>query len=254
MMWDAALYDIRSRERRQPSADLAARLAGRTFGRILDVGCGTGLSTMILRERWPAAEITGVDLSVEMLNQARRTDDSVTWLQRDCSRPLDDLGRFDLVFSNAFLQWLSDQEEFLKNARELLAEDGVLAVQLPDFLSMPASDCILKAAETFPGAFDGIEHELFSNRDIEDYYDILKRYYSGAEVWRTGYYHVMDSHEAILEFIEGTALRPYLKRLDSGEAGIFQRKILHELKDRYDVREGGAILFEFKRMFFTARR
>ncbi len=253
-MWDAALYDKRSRERRQPSADLAARLAGRAYGRVLDIGCGTGLSTMILRERWPSAEITGVDLSFEMLDQARRTDDSVVWLQRDCSRPLDDLGRFDLVFSNAFLQWLSDQEGFLRNTRDLLAEDGILAVQLPDFLSMPANESILKAAEAYAGTFEGIERELFSNRDIEEYYDILTRYYSGAEVWRTGYYHVMDSHEAILEFIRGTALRPYLQRLETGESDIFQRRILLGLKDRYPVRSDGKILFEFKRIFFTARR
>jgi trans-aconitate 2-methyltransferase len=119
---------------------------------------------------------------------------------------------------------------------------------------MPANESILIAAGAFGGTFEGIERELFGNRDVEEYYDILARYYSCAEVWRTGYYHVMDSHESILEFIKGTALRPYLKRLNDGEAGIFTRKILNALKDRYAVREVGKILFEFKRILFITLR
>ena len=251
-MWDAALYNKLGKERLQPSVDLAGRLAGRDFGRILDVGCGTGLSTLALKAQWPNAEITGVDLSAEMLEKATQTIESVTWLQRDCAKPLDDLGTYDLVFSNAFLQWLSDQEGFLKNARNVLGKKGVLAIQLPDFKSMKASDCIHKIAATYGGAFRCIENELFSNKDIEDYYDILKRYYISVEVWRTSYYHVMANHEAILEFIKGTALRPYIKRLDDGEAGVFLQKILSELKDCYPIQEDGNVLFEFKRMFFLA--
>ncbi len=251
-MWNAALYNKLSKERLQPSIDLVNRISGNDFRRILDVGCGTGLSSGTLYAQWPNAEITGVDLSAEMLEKARQTMETVTWLQRDCSKPLDDLGIFDLVFSNAFLQWLRNQEEFLRNVRKLLGNSGILALQVPDFKSMPACDCINKVTAAYGSIFHGIEKEIYTNNAIEDYYDILKRYYSSAEVWKTGYYHVMISHEAILEFIKGTALRPHLERLDDGKAGIFLQSILEELKSVYPIQEDGTILFEFKRMFFVA--
>ena len=49
-----------------------------------------------------------------------------------------DLGRFDVVFSNAFLQWLTDQEKFLVQIRENLAEGGILALQVPNFYPTPS--------------------------------------------------------------------------------------------------------------------
>lgn len=253
-MWNASLYDKMGKERMQPSLDLVSRISGREFKRIIDIGCGTGLSTILLRKQWPDAEIIGVDLSNEMLANAKQQLNSVTWLQRDCSKPLDDLGTFDLVFSNALLQWLKNQEEFLKNARLLLRGNGVLAVQLPDFESMPASDCISTVSAVYGDVFQGIDDELNRNYRIEDYYDILKRYYSTAEVWRINYNHVMADHEAILEFIKGTALRPFLSKLSAGEVSQFLENVLLELKDRYSVREDGNVLFEFKRMFLLAEK
>jgi len=254
-MWDAALYDKLSKERMQPSIDLTARIADVACRRIIDVGCGTGLSTIPLRRRWPDAEIIGVDLSAQMLEKAKRMLDSATWLQRDCSKPLNDLGKFDIVFSNAFLQWLRNQKEFLENTSYLLNEGGVLAIQVPDFKSMPASDCIKLTAEEYPEISKSVENTLYSeNYDIEEYYDILNRYYSEVEVWRIDYYHVMPDHEAILEFIKGTALRPYLARMDHDTAEAFQCKIISELKKCYTVREDGNVLFDFKRIFMLARR
>ncbi len=254
-MWDAVLYDKLSKERMQPSIDLTARIADKTCRRVIDVGCGTGLSTIPLKRQWPEAEIVGVDLSAEMLEKAKLTLDNVTWLQRDCSKPIDDLGAFDIVFSNAFLQWLRNQEEFLRNTCELLNEDGVLAIQLPDFKSMPASGCIDLVTKEYPEILKSVENTIYAdNFKIEEYYDILKRYYADVEVWRTDYYHVMPDHAGILEFIKGTALRPYLARMDQDTAKSFQCKILEELKKHYTVREDGKVLFEFKRMFMIARR
>ncbi|MEL4106337.1 methyltransferase domain-containing protein [Oscillospiraceae bacterium WX1] len=252
-MWNAELYNKFGRERLQPSVDLINRLGDRPMGRILDIGCGSGLSTGALRARWPEAEIVGVDLSPEMLEKAKETVPSVTWLLRDCSKPLDNLGTFDLVFSNAFLQWLKNQEEFLKNTRSLLKENGVLAIQLPDFKSMPVRDCINKVASAY-SVLIGIDGELYDNADITTYYDFLKRYYATAEVWRVSYYHALENHQAILNFIKGTALGPYLSRLTAAEAEHFLHKLLEEIKNCYAIQEDGTVLFEFKRMFLLAGR
>jgi len=91
-MWNADLYNKFGKERIQPSKDLATRIVINDCKRILDVGCGSGMSTYCLKERFPKAEIMGVDLSESMLNKACELVSDVNWIQRDCRKSLDDLG------------------------------------------------------------------------------------------------------------------------------------------------------------------
>ena len=70
--WDAAQYLRFEQERTQPSRDLAARIELKNPSSVLDIGCGPGNSTHVLRERFPAADILGVDSSSNMIEQARR--------------------------------------------------------------------------------------------------------------------------------------------------------------------------------------
>ena len=125
-MWNAEIYNRYGKERIQPSIDLVDRIREMKFQRILDVGCGTGMSTVPLVSTWEDAEIIGIDLSKEMLEKARETLPTVTFIQRDCSKPLLEVGKFDLIFSNAFVQWLPNQEEFIINVFAMLNENGVL--------------------------------------------------------------------------------------------------------------------------------
>lgn len=75
--------------------------------RLLDVGCGSGISTLALRNQFSETKIVGVDLSACMLENAKKLLPEIEWIQRDCSESLEDLGQFDLVFSNAFFAMAS---------------------------------------------------------------------------------------------------------------------------------------------------
>lgn len=148
-MWNANMYDLFEKERMQPSIDLINRIEDGEFRRILDVGCGSGMSTLPLRKRFSESEIIGVDMSENMLEKAKKLISNVEWIRRDCSKPLNDLGLFDLVFSNAFLQWVYNQEEVIKNISELLNDSGIFAIQIPNFEEMAVSSFIKEAANQF---------------------------------------------------------------------------------------------------------
>lgn len=250
-MWNAELYGKYGKERLQPSLDLLARVETAEPKRILDVGCGSGMSTAPLVSRWQNAEIVGADKSEEMLAVARKALPEVTFVRFDCSKPLDGLGKFDLVFSNAFIQWIKNHDEFFRNVFSVLNKGGALAIQIPMFDDIPASRCISDAEHIFQDNFLDIDDERYVLKTRKEYYDIATETFGNALMWQTDYYHKMESHENILEFLKGSALRPYMERLDSDQQKAFLERVLNNLKNAYPTEKDGSLLFMFRRLFIV---
>src|SRR5207248_16428 len=81
--WDPAQYLRWSDHRLRPAVDLLQRVPLASPTRVVDLGCGTGNVTALLRARWPEARVTGVDASSAMLERARASDGGVEWLEAD---------------------------------------------------------------------------------------------------------------------------------------------------------------------------
>lgn len=252
-MWNAKLYDDFSKERRQPSLDLVSRLNGRGFKRILDVGCGSGMSTSALVSAFGEAEITGVDLSENMIEAARKVLPHVTFIQRDCENSAADLGKFDLIFSNAFMQWLDNQKNFIESSFKMLNENGVFAAQVPLSHLMPSRKCMDEAICALPESVRKTERKS-TYLSAEFYYDVLSKLTDKLHIWVTDYYHIMNEHVDILNFFRGTALNPYTEKLDEKEQKVFFDRVLENLKKAYPAQDNGKILFQFKRLFMIAEK
>ncbi|TCL56905.1 trans-aconitate 2-methyltransferase [Kineothrix alysoides] len=253
-MWNADVYNQYGKERMQPSIDLANRMNDKNFKRILDVGCGTGMSTVSLLSIWKDAEIVGVDLSEEMLQKAREYMPSISFVQRDCGKPLSDMETFDLIFSNAFLQWIPNQEEFILNSFDMLNREGVFAAQIPLFEEMPANQCIINAESILPDKFGDMDNSKYVIYSAAEYYDILSKATSKISIWITDYFHEMDNHQKILDFLKGAALRPYIDRLKEDEQKIFMKEVLKNIEREYTCQKNGKILFPFKRLFMIGEK
>ena len=164
------------------------------------------------------------------------------------------MGMFDLIFSNAFIQWLHNQEDFISNSFFMLNKEGIFASQIPLFEEMPAYNCILEAAKIFSDKFKNIEKDNFVLHSASEYYDIISKFTDNVEIWITDYCHQMDRHKNILEFLSGTALIPYMKRLDEDEQKLFLNNILDNLESSYRCQANGKLLFPFKRFFVVAQK
>src|SRR5512144_26411 len=70
-MWDPDQYLVFSDERTRPFVDLVRRIDVESPHRVVDLGCGPGNLTALLAQRWPGAEVTGIDSSPEMIEAAR---------------------------------------------------------------------------------------------------------------------------------------------------------------------------------------
>ena len=92
---------------------------------VLDMGCGTGVWTQRLAERYPNARITGLDLAPGMLGQARqRYGESIHWQPGDAAAQPFDKRSFDLVFSNLAVQWCPDIGAVMEELYRVLTPGG----------------------------------------------------------------------------------------------------------------------------------
>ena len=251
--WKPELYLKFEKQRTQPAIDLVSRIDMTAPKRIIDIGCGPGNSTKALKKRWPNAQITGIDNSPNMIAQANKTDGDIHWVCADASGDLSSLGRFDVVFSNAAIQWMPHHEKLLPNLFSLLESEGVLAVQVPNTTQMPVHMTLqsLVHSERWVAKLSG--EDTHSTFFAPYYYDILSKMSSDIDLWETHYYHVMENHQSIVQWYSSTGLRPYLNRLDSAsDQTNFLVEFEDALKAAYPKQKDGSVLFPFTRIFFIA--
>ena len=95
----------------------------------IDLGCGTGEQTAILADKFPEANFLGVDSSVEMLEQSKSLEtDNLHFRQGTTEETINSGEKWDLIFSNAALQWSNDHETLFPKLIELLNPKGQFAV------------------------------------------------------------------------------------------------------------------------------
>lgn len=253
MTWDPSLYMKFGNERTQPSIDLVGRIELTAPSHIVDLGCGPGNSTQVLRNRWRDAHIVGLDNSPEMIRAAREAYPLQEWeLQSiEAWRPAQP---FDLVYSNATLQWLKHHDALFPRLFQTVAVNGALAVQMPHIQRSSFRHLIYSVAD------DPRWHERMGDARNEThveptgfYYDALIPLAKRLDIWETDYMHVMSDHAAIVEWIRATSLRPFLAALnDDIERKAFEESMLVALKREFAPQADGKVIFPFKRLFIIA--
>ena len=255
MKWKPEQYLIFEKERTQPSLDLMMRIEKEDPDKIIDMGCGPGNSTFGLKNRWPKAYIVGLDNSDEMLAQARKKFSGIEWLKYDMSRDLSKIGKFDIVFSSAAVQWVEDKVSLINGMFEMLNTNGILAVQVPYPVNLKFKAEIKKTAfsDKWAKYFSGfVPRPEF--HDYEYYYGIISKLTDKVSIWKTEYVHIM-THEDIVEWDKGTGANPYLEMLPSEELRKdFLNDYLNALKEVYPLGENKKALVPFTRIFFTANK
>lgn len=253
--WSAAQYLRFEAERTRPAADLLARVPDGSIEHIADLGCGPGNSTELLRDRFPRAAIIGVDLSEDMLAKARARLPRVAFEKADIAQWRADKP-LDLIFANAVMQWVPDHIGLMARLMTALAPGGCLAVQMPDNLDQPSHALMRKVAEQAP--FNALLGGAAAARgrigDFVDYYAALTPVSAQIDVWRTTYVHALNGPDAIVEWVAGTGLRPYLAPLAPDDKRAFLARYREEIAAAYPPLADGRTLLPFPRLFVVATR
>jgi trans-aconitate 2-methyltransferase len=262
--WDPSQYLRHAEHRARPFADLLARVPAlpRDPARIADLGCGPGNVTTQLAEHWPAAHITGYDNSAEMLARTKeyagptsgggRLDfahaDLTDWAPAQT---------YDLIVSNAALQWVPGHLDAFPGWLDALAPGGTFAFQIPNNIDAPLHALMRELAATARWQ-DRLAHILRHEDSVHDplvYLDRLARLGCEVDLWETTYMQVLPGEDPVLDWAKGTGLRPALTALaDDPEArDAFVGAYRDLLRDAYPTEPYGTVL-PFRRLFAVARK
>lgn len=253
--WNAAHYLKFEDERTRPARDLLAQIGRPDAGFVVDLGCGPGNSTEVLADRFPGADLLGIDTSPDMLASARTRLPGARFEQGDVAtltleRPA------DVMFANAVLQWVPDHAALLPRLMSQLAPGGVLAIQMPDNLDQPSHAAMRETAQAGPwaSALAQAAGARTALPTVGGYYDILTPHAARVDIWHTIYQHPLDGHPAIVEWLKSTGLRPFLDPLDAASRADFLAAYQARLAAFYPVHANGKVLLAFPRLFLVARR
>lgn len=251
--WNSAQYIKFIKERTLPSIDLANKIDVINPREIIDIGCGTGNSTRVLADRFKTAHITGADYSQNMIDTAKEQNPNLDFILFDASADFSKLNcKFDVVFSNACIQWVPDHKKLIKNMMSILNKGGVLAVQIPMNYNEPIHMIISELSTGIKWKDKFNNPRIFYTLTQSEYFDLLAESSADFSIWETVYCHKMPSHESIMEWYKGTGLRPYLEVLSEDDSKDFENDVYSELVKAYPKQANGEIIFRFPRFFFTA--
>ncbi|HEX3487032.1 MAG TPA: trans-aconitate 2-methyltransferase [Micropepsaceae bacterium] len=254
MAWDPKTYLAFGGERTRAASDLLARIPLAAPKRVADLGCGPGNSTALLRARWPEAEIDGIDLSPEMLSDARASGIQAKFVAADIAQwaPAEP---YDVIYTNAALQWLGDHERLIPRLFSFVAPGGVLAVQVPRNYD-ELCQVLLRDSAADPRWADRLKNvrDWWNGLAPEHYYDLLVPKADPVDLWETRYFHILQGNDAIFNWMMGTSLRPFVAALDSPGREEFLMDYRGRLAAAYPARPSGSVIHRFLRLFFVATR
>lgn len=253
-VWNPETYLKYSGIRFRPALDLIEHVPLERCESIFDLGCGTGHLAQILQERWPAARVSGVDSSPEMLSHARSEFPKLDFVQADVRSWRADTSP-DLLFSNATFQWVPGHEQLFPSLLAQARPGGVLAIQMPRHIDDPSHLLMLETAldPRWRSRLELHTHRLVVHTP-EDYWRWLSPHSSRVDIWETIYQHELDGENPVVEFFRGSQLRPYVQALPEAEAKEFVDAYAKKAARAYPQQANGKTLFSMRRIFIIAER
>lgn len=246
--WNSTQYLKFENQRTQPARDLAMCI-NITPKTVVDIGCGPGNSTKVLKDFFPEAHIVGIDSSSNMVKKAKAEYADIDFYLSD-AQALE--GKYDLLFSNACLQWIPEHKQLIPSLMDKLNEGGVFAVQIPMNGEESLFQLIRQVVQQPEWGLAEVKVQPNETLTPTEYYDILSGCSSAFDMWEVKYYHTMANHQALVDWIKGTRIRPYLDFLGEERGRAFEEELVERSKELYPVMDNGNVVLGFRRFFFTA--
>lgn len=256
--WDAKSYQQFARLRERPVLELLDHVDLERPQRIYDLGCGTGIATQLLAKRWPLADLTGVDSSAEMLEEATYLPIKALWQKCDVQQWRAQ-SPADLLFAAAVLHFIKGHETLLPQLLSQLNVGGCLAAHMSNWRDALWYQLMLETLETggpnrTPMGCANLRQFMAERTvlSLNAYYRLLAPLTKQLDIWETEHLQVVEGQSPIFDWVKVSALRPVLLALDEPEKKRFIEHYLRLVHEHYPQESNGQTLFPFKRIFILA--
>ncbi len=255
-VWNPKQYDQFKEQRSQPFFDLMNLLIQTKTPRVADLGCGTGELTAQLSQHLKASETIGIDTSDAMLEMAKSYQTDHLKFQKADIENWNPEKQFDVICSNAALQWCSDHARLFESLTKHLAPQGQIAIQMPMNFDYPTHTLAgIMSKETHWANLLGHEAREPGMKmlKVEEYARLLfKLGFQEQKVFLRVYGNVMDSRESVIEWVKGTTLNFVKSRLSD----IDYQKFVSEYRERLFqvLPDDKPFFYPFKRVLIWGRR
>jgi len=253
--WNPTLYNQFKKEREQPFRDLLALVQKRPNLSIIDLGCGTGETDLLILEAFPDSTILGIDSSTSMIESTKKLSNppKLTFQLSDIQTFTNSHQTYDVIISNAALHWVPNHRELIPSLLRRVSPNGQFAAQVPtnhnqEFYVMIREVASLpKFAEPLKGWT--LRWPIL---EIEEYAKILyDNGFTNIVTFEKIYPHVLENTNEIVNWIQGTGLQSYTSRLPVDLQSDFINAIKEKFSSRYP---GSPVFFPFRRLFFYASK
>lgn len=226
----AHLYDKYADVQNKAAFELIKSLKRNSFSRVLELGCGTGNYTLMLRDRFKEAKIKALDISAEMIKVAQNKlkNKDVEFMIADAERITADED-FDLITSNACFQWLNDLGKALQGYAKSLQRGGM--VYFSTF--GPRTFCELNTALKSVLKESSVISVYFCKNDSLK--TMLKDNFKSVKINEVCYQESFANLKGLLEKIKYSGIRGN----GLGKKVYFGRTLLEKLENVYLDRFGG---------------
>ncbi len=227
----AYFYDSYADVQKKAGLEILSGMEDYSFGKVLEIGCGTGNYTFLLREKFKEARITALDISARMVEvaQEKLKDKDIEFIVGDGEFVNFPDEEFDLITSNACFQWFEDLEKALQKYKELLKNNGLISFSIFG----PLTFCELNASlETLQQNTPIAANNFIDKAQINK---ILKRNFNEFKLKELKYQESFTSLLGLLNKIKYTGVRGngasskislaarYLKKLEQVYLNKFQQ-------------------------------
>lgn len=252
-VWNPDQYGKFRDERSAPFHDLLALVRKSGSPRVVDLGCGSGELTQVAHLGLSARETVGIDASPAMLAKAAdRAGAGLSFRAGDIATFAE--GGWDVILSNAALHWIPDHPTLVRRLAGLVAPGGQLAFQVPANDAHPSHATAREVARepAFAGPLGGHVRES-PVLEPEAYAQLLFQLgFAEQRVRVEVYAHRLASRAEVVEWVRGTYLTDFQRRLD----GPTWERFLARYRDRLmaALPDERPFLYTYRRVFVWGRR
>jgi trans-aconitate 2-methyltransferase len=250
--WNPNQYEKFKEQRAKPFYDLLALCKEVDKSTVIDLGCGTGELTQKLHKQLKPSSTLGIDSSENMLNQSKPFQSESLHFKKADIKDFDPLLSYDIVFSNAALQWVDNHETLFPKIFSWVKRKGQIAIQMPYNFDHASHQIASEVAfKLFPSIFP--KTSIRANvLGLERYAELLfQKGFHEQECKIRVYGHPMPSGYSVVEWTKGTLLTSYQNKLTPTEFEKFLKEYTQELIRNIG---DGPYFYGFKRMLLWGRK